>query len=528
MVQAAMLEPANQLQQAQADIDHLNARIDLLEQDRAILVQDKALLVQENRWLKQQLFGRSSEKRSEPVPANQSWLFNEAEAVAAATEEVAQIVIPAHARKAPGRKPIADHLPRVDIIHDLPEAEKICPTDGTVLERIGEEESQQIDYIPARVQVLRHIRLKYACPCCKSHIKLAEKPAQILPKSNAAPSLLAHIACAKYVDGLPLNRQEKQFHRVGLNLPRATTANWMIKLGETVIPIINLLNDHLLDGPLLHCDETTLQVLRSHKAPSSDHFMWVRAGGSPERNVVLFDYAPSRSAETAKRLLLGFKGILLTDGYDAYDNVATAQSLVHAGCLVHARRYFKDVIKAQPEASGRARIALDYIGKLYDVERELRQRKVVPTADEWLDVRQQKSAPIMNEFKSWLDDLAPKLLPSTLLAKAVHYALGQWNKLRVFLTEPIVPLDNNRCENAIRPFVVGRKSWLFCDTQAGATASARLYSLVETAKANRVEPHAYLTHLFTHLPAATTVDEFEALLPWNVKIDSSVKPRPSP
>jgi len=522
-----MLEPANHLQQAQADIDHLNARVHLLEQDKAILVQDKALLVQENRWLKQQLFGRSSEKRSAPVPANQSWLFNEAEAVTAAAEEVAQIAIPAHTRKAPGRKPIADHLPRVDIIHDLPEAEKICPEDGTVLECIGQEESQQIDYIPARVQVLRHIRLKYGCPCCKSHIKLAKKPAQILPKSNAAPSLLAHIACAKYVDGLPLNRQEKQFQRLGLDLPRATTANWMIKLGEAVIPIINLLNDHLLDGPLIHCDETTLQVLRSHKAPSSDHFMWVRAGGLPERTVVLFDYAPSRSAETAQRLLVGFNGILLTDGYDAYDSVANAQSLVHAGCLIHARRYFKDVTKAQPEASGRAHIALEYFGKLYEIERDLRQRKVVPTANEWLEVRQQKSAPIMNEFKAWLDDLAPKLPPNTLLAKAVHYAIGQWNKLSVFLTNPIVPLDNNKCENAIRPFVVGRKSWLFCDTQAGATASARLYSLVETAKANRVEPHAYLTYLFTHLPIATTVDEFEALLPWNVKIDSSAKARAS-
>jgi len=520
MVQVVMLEPANQLPHGQADIDQLSTRINRLEQD-------KALLIQENRWLKQQLFGRSSEKQSASLPANQSWLFNEAEAVATPAEEVAEIAIPAHARKAAGRKPIADNLPRVDIIHDLSEAEKICPKDSTMLECIGKEESQQIDYIPARVQVLRHIRLKYACPCCKSHIKLAEKPAQILPKSNAAASLLAHIACAKYVDGLPLNRQEKQFHRLGLNLPRATTANWMIKLGEAVIPIVNLLNDYLLDGPLLHCDETTLQVLRSHKAPSSDHFMWVRAGGLPERNVVLFDYAPSRSAETAKRLLAGFNGILLTDGYDAYDSVAKAQSLVHAGCLIHARRYFKDVTKAQPEASGRAHIALDYIGKLYEIERDLRQRNVVPTADKLLEVRQLKSAPIMIQFKAWLDDLAPKLPPGTLLAKAIHYALGQWNKLSVFLTDPI-PLDNNKCENAIRPFVVGRKSWLFCDTQAGATASARLYSLVETAKANRVEPHAYLTHLFTHLPEATTVDEFEALLPWNVKINSSVKSRASP
>jgi transposase len=291
-----MVAPTNQSQQSQAAIDQLSARISLLEKD-------KALLAEENRWLKQQLFGRSSEKRSAPVPANQSWLFNEAEAVAAPSKENAQIVIPAHSRKAPGRKPIADDLPRVDIIHDLPEAEKICPKDGAALQCIGQEESKQIDFIPARVQVLNHIRLKYACPCCKSHIKLADKPAQILPKSNAAPSLLAHITCAKYVDGLPLNRQEKQFHRLGLNLPRATTANWMIKLAEVVIPIINLLNDHLLDGPLIHCDETTLQVLRSDKA-SSDHFMWVRAGGFPERKVLLFDYASSRSAEVGNRLLL--------------------------------------------------------------------------------------------------------------------------------------------------------------------------------------------------------------------------------
>lgn len=516
-----MVAPEDQLQQAQADIDQLSARVSLLEQD-------KTLLIEENRWLKQQLFGRSSEKRSAPVPANQSWLFNEAEAVAAPAEEVAQIAVPAHNRRKAGRKPIADDLPRVDVIHDLPEAEKICPKDGATLECIGEEESQQIEFIPAQVQVLRHIRLKYACPCCKSHIRLAEKPAQILPKSQAAPSLLAHIACAKYVDGLPLHRQEKQFQRLGLSLPRATTANWMIKLGEAVIPVINLMNDHLLDGRLIHCDETTLQVLRSGKATPSDHFMWVRAGGPPERPILLFDYGPSRSAEVAKRLLLGFKGTLLTDGYEAYDSVAQAQSLVHAGCLAHVRRYFKDVTKAQPEACSRANIALDYVGKLYDIERKLREREVRPTADKWHEARQQYSAPIMTEFKAWLDDLAPKLPPQIGMAKAVHYALGQWTKLCVFLTDPMVPLDNNRCENAIRPFVLGRKNWLFCDTTAGANASACLYSLVETARANRVEPYAYLIHLFTHLPAATTLDQFEALLPWNVKLGSAIRPRAGP
>ncbi len=285
---------------------------------------------------------------------------------------------------------------------------------------------------------------------------------------------MAHIACAKYVDGLPLDRQEKQFHRLGLSLPRATSANWMIKLADTVIPVINLLNDHLLDGPLIHCDETTLQVLRSDKAPSSDHFMSVRAGGSPERKVLLFDYAPSRGAEVAKRLLLGFKGILLTDGYEAYNGVAQAQSLVHAGCHAHARRYFKDVTKAQPEASGRAHDALDYIGKLYDIERELRQREVPPAADEWLEARQENPRRSCSSSKPrstiWLRNCRPR--PSW--RRPCTTPSGQWRKLQRIPYEPIVPLDNNRCENAIRPFVVGHRNWLFSDTTAGAIASARL------------------------------------------------------
>ena len=486
-----------------ADVDRLMTRVQLLEQ--------------ENRWLKQQLFGRSSEKRESRPPANQPWLFNEAEALSGTEEPTRTITIPAHSRAAKGRKPIDADLPRVDIVYDLADSDKICPKDGAALTCIGDERSEQLDYIPAKVQVLRHIRLKYACPCCSAHMAVAEKPPQLLPRSNAAPSLLAHIACAKYVDGLPLNRQEKQFQRLGLDLPRATTANWMIKLGEAVIPIVNLLNDHLLEGLLIHCDETTVQVLRSDKGPSSDHFMWVRAGGTADQKILLFDYSPSRSAEVARGLLADFRGTLLTDGYQAYDVVASAQGLVHAGCLAHVRRYFKDVIKAQPEASRNANTAIDYIGRLYEVERELRERKVPATPAERLEARQQLSRPIMVEFRDWLDTIAPKLLPESKLGKAVHYALGQWSKLQVYLDDPAVPIDNNRSENALRPFVVGRKAWLFCDTQAGAVASARLYSLVESAKANGVEPHAYLTYLFTHLPRASTVEHFEALLPWNVK-----------
>ena len=320
------------------DVDQLVTRVQVLEQ--------------ENRWLKQQLFGRSSEKRESRPPANQPWLFNEAEALSGADEPTRSITIPAHSRAARGRKAIPADLPRVDIVYDLADDEKICPKDGAPLKCIGDERSEQLDYIPAKVQVLRHIRLKYACPCCSAHMAVAEKPPQLLPRSNAAPSLLAHIACAKYVDGLPLNRQEKQFHRLGLDLPRATTANWMIKLGAAVIPIVNLLNDHLLECPVIHCDETTLQVLRSDKGPSSDHFMWVRAGGTADQKILLFDYAPSRSAEVARGLLADFRGTLLSDGYQAYDVVASAQGLVHAGCLAH---YPESAFMWSVRSLGRAR-----------------------------------------------------------------------------------------------------------------------------------------------------------------------------
>ena len=186
--------------------------------------------------------------------------------------------------------------------------------------------------------------------------------------------------------------------------------------------------------------------------------MWVRAGGSADQKILLFDYSASRSAEVARGLLADFRGTLLTDGYQAYDVVASAQGLVHAGCLAHVRRYFKDVIKAQPEASRNANTAIDYIGRLYEVERELRERKVPATPAERLEARQQKSRPIMAEFRDWLDTIAPKLLPESKFGKAVHYALGQWSKLQVYLDDPAVPVDNNRAENAIRPFVVGRRA----------------------------------------------------------------------
>ena len=478
------------------------------------------LLEQENRWLKAQLFGRSSEKTpAEEHHPGQAWLFNEAEAlVAAAVSAPETITIPAHDRKKRGRKPLAASLPRLEIVHDIPDDEKVCPNDGTTLVRIGAEASEQLDYIPAVVRVLKHIRPKYACPCCQAGVRIAPVPLAIFPKSLATPSLLAQITTAKFVDGIPLYRQEPQFGRMGITLGRATMAGWMLLLGgKYVVPLINLMREWMLKDAVIHCDETRLQVLKSDKAPTSDHWMWVRASGPPGRRIVLFDYDASRGGAVPMRLFEDYHGIIVTDGYAAYDGVAAAFKLVHAGCMAHARRKFDEAKKAQPDSASNAKAALDFIGRLSLIERSLWDREHPLTPEERVKVRQQRSAPIMAEFHVWLETLASKVLPESKLGKAVRYTLGQWPKLSVFLTHGDVPMHNNRCENAIRPFVVGRKGWLFSDTVKGAVASANLYLLVETCKANGVEPHAYLTLLFHQLPYLNTVEDYETVLPWNAK-----------
>src|SRR5207248_381574 len=313
--------------------------------------------------------------------------------------------------------------------------------------------SEQLDYQPAQVRVLRHIRPKYSCPCCRQGVQIAPTPLTLFPKSLATPALLAHIVTAKFVDGLLLYRQEAQFARLGVTLGRATVAGWMIRLGGThLVPLINLLNEQMLEHPLIHFDETRLQVLHSDKAPTADHWMWVRASGPPGRRIVLFDYDASRGGAVPKRLLQDYRGILLTDGWEPYATVAQELKLVHAGCMAHARRKFDEARKATPGDSSHAKSALDFIRELYLIEHTLWDREHPVTPARRLEVRSMRSAPIMTRFHAWLEALSSQVLPESRLGKAVHYTLGQWPKLTTFLSHGDVPIGNNRCENAIRPF----------------------------------------------------------------------------
>jgi transposase len=459
-------------------------------------------------------FGTSSEKSG----PQQIELFNEAEMLADQAEAAelieATTTIAEHERRKKKRISIPEELERIEIIHDLPEAEKICPHDQTELKRIGSETHEQLDIVPAQVRVLKHIRYKYACPCCEQHLATARKPKQPIEKSIASPGLLASIAIQKFVDGLPLYRQLAIFKRIGVALDDASLANWMIKCGRLVQSLINLIHEHILNQPVVHMDETPIQVLQEpDKPPQSKSYMWVLLC-STEKPAVLFHYSPTRSGDVAKTLLRNYSGHLMADAYGGYNSVCEENKIIRGGCLVHARRKFTEAKAVQPKGkTGKADEALSLIGKLYRIE---------AIAKDWnddarLQIRQKESKPIIGKLKIWLDKSLSGILPESAIGKALRYLHNQWASFIVFLQDGRYPIDNNPAENAIRPFVIGRKNWLFATSQRGASASANLYSLVESAKLNGVEPYAYLHRVFTGLPNATCLEDIEKLLPWNVK-----------
>jgi transposase len=471
---------------------------------------------------------KSFAPRSEKLSAlAQMDLFNEAEAFATnpdAETQATEITVPAHARVRGKRKPIDATLPRVRVEHDLPDDLKTCAC-GCQLTRIGEVTSEQFDLVPARAQVLQHVRFKYACRSCEgtSHegpaVVTAEMPAQPMPKSNASPGLLAHITTAKYADGMPLYRLEGILARDRIVVSRTTQASWMIRLGDMVVPLINLMHETQLAYDILQMDETSVQVLKEDGRPATaKSYMWVRRGGPPGQRIILFDYAASRAGAIPMRLLDEYKGYLQSDAYAGYNAPARRDGVIHVGCLDHARRRFVEAVKAQHAVAGLERglapEALLIIRKLYVIEKLARDGGM--TADERHRLRNDKARPIWDELRVWLDANRNATPPLSLTGKAIGYLADEWAKLIRYLDDGRIEISNVLCENAIRPFVVGRKAWLFCDTPAGAHASARLYSLVESAKANGLNVYDYLKRVFALLPQAKTLAEVEALLPWNV------------
>ncbi|MCF5511247.1 MULTISPECIES: IS66 family transposase [Pseudomonas] len=468
-------------------------------------------LKEQIKLLRDRLFGRKSEQRVEPNTP-QLALFNEPESepISLIVDIEEEVVAPTPRRGK--RKPLSADLPRIEVIHELPEHELTCAC-GCRKHAIGEETSEQLDIVPMQIRVIKHIRKVYGCRGCETAPVTADKPAQLIEKSMASPSVLAMLLTTKYVDGLPLHRFETVLSRHGIDIPRQTLARWVIQCGEHLQPLLNLMRDRLLESPVIHCDETRVQVLKEpDRDPTSQSWMWVQASGPPDRKVVLFDYTSSRAQEVPLRLLESYRGYVMTDDYAGYNALALQPGVERLACMAHARRKFVDAQKVQPKGkTGRADIALTMINKLYGIERELKD-----ASDEQRFIgRQEKSLPILGQLKSWLEITQPQVTPQSVLGKAVNYLASNWSRLERYVEAGFLPIDNNAAERAIKPFVIGRKAWLFSDTPKGATASAQIYSLVETAKVNGQEPYTWLRHVLEQLPHAQSVADYEALLPWN-------------
>lgn len=496
----------------------------ILENERRY-EKENDLLREQIRLLQAQMFGKKSEKGSSDSGAVQIPLFDMPEPEVEVEEEVE---VPPHRRKKPGRKKLPAALPRVEIVHDIDEAEKVCDC-GATLDRIGEDISEKLDVIPAVIRVIKHIRPKYACKQCEGLdtdgpvVKIAPPPKQIIPKSIATAGLLAYILIAKFCDALPFYRQESQFARIGAEISRANMCNWAMKVAIACQPLLSVLHQEIRSGPMINIDETTVQVLQEpDRAASTKSYMWVCRGGTPDRPGLVYHYASSRSAEVAKVLLEGYSGVVQTDGYAGYGFLDHIAGVRHAGCLAHARRKFTDAQKARGKKSkpGSVDVALAYIRKIYAVESEAKKMQL--SGDQLLCLRQEKAKAIFDDFFKWLSKKSLQVVPKSLLGKAINYTLNQWNHLLVYLDHPDVTPDNNMAENAIRPFVIGRKNWLFAGTPDGAKASADIYSLIETAKANNLEPYKYLRYLLEKIPFVECEEDLKLLLPMNLRPEQLV------
>jgi transposase len=512
-------------------VDELNALIaardaafaerDALRGELRVTKAERDLVKEQLKLMMRKLFGASSEKRD----ARQGDLFlNEAEQLAPtpatqpAQEDRPEIEVAAHKRKKGGRRPLDAALPREVVRYELPADQLVCPHDGSELVEIGVEVSEQLDIVPQQIRVIRHERVKYACKVCDRSLKVAPAPLRIIAKGLFTEAALAWIILSKFMDALPLYRIAALLRRFGGDISRNTLAACVIRVGQAVQPVINLMRDVLLESDVGHGDETNVQVLKEPgRAAQSKSAVWVQMNGVGPPPVRLFSYAPGHHVEHGDKLWVGMRegAALMSDGGPVYDLIAKKNALVHLGCWSHARRYFVEAQEVLPkEARAMHQPSTQFlhlIGKLYAAEARARK-----APHRCARLRRRYSRVVLGQIKDLLDQHLETTLPSGKLGQALGYLGNQWPKLMRYVENEAWPICNNACENSIRPFVVGRKNWLFSDTVAGAKASLNLYSLIETCKANDIDIYRYLVDLFKALPYAKVADDYEALLPWKL------------
>lgn len=511
------------------DTNKSNILIEELQKQNALLQQQVSELTVRLNWYEEQYrlsqqkrFGSSSEK----TQFDQIKIFNEAEIESKpeSPEPTIEEITYKRRKKKGAREEQLKDLPVETIEYHLSGEELICPECDGELHRMSKEVRREIKVIPAQVKVVNHERMVYACRGCekngiKTPVITAPMPKPVLPGSLASSSAVAHVINEKYVNGMPLYRQEKQWERMGVKFSRQNMANWLMLVAERWLsPIYEHMKEYLLKKDIIHADETSLQVLHEPgRVATTKSYMWLYRSGREGPPIVLYDYQSTRAGKHPKKYLKDFRGYAHVDGYAGYNDMT---NITLVGCWSHARRYYDEAIISLPkikrEIPTAAEEALNFCNRLFDVEKKLHD--VSP--EERFNGRLKYSKPILDDFYKWLKWQKPRCLPKSAFGKAVNYNLNQWDKLTCFLKDGRLELDNNRAERSIKPFVMGRKAWLFANTVRGANSSATIYSIVETVKENGLNPFTYLVYIFDKLPNIEALDKsnLDKLMPWSSEL----------
>ena len=466
--------------------------------------------------LKNAKFGRRSEKF---VDDKQLLIdFDEAELLvaqhAALEDEIETKTITVRKKK-PGRHPLPKNMPFIEHVYDISDEDKQCPC-GCVLTHIGNESSEQLDVLPQVTYRVIHIKKKYACKSCEDTIITAKAPKQPFPKSIATAGLVAAVIDAKFNRHLPLYRQEDIFKSMNADISRTNLGNWVVKAAGLLKPIVDLMVTQIQTYDIAFADETVLQVINEKgKCSTSQSYMWLFGGGPPQKRCFVYQYHARRCDEIAKQFFAPFEGYIHADCYSAYVNL-NKDRIKHVACMAHARRYFAEIVKVTKHKPGIAQTAISWFAKLYAIEKQLKEDKATPEAIK--QARQTEATPILVAFKQWLLTQYKTALPKSPLGKAIFYSIKHWDSLTQYVNDGRLEIDNNRAERAIKPFVIGRKNWLFNSTTKGADASSILFSLVQTCKEHHVDVFAYFKYALESVVKCHNMQDFQKLLPYNANL----------
>lgn len=523
-----------------AQIAIINQKDKQLEAEKSEKEQIKLELIKVQEELSSQLahrFCAHSEKSD-----NQPSLFDfEDEEFTPSEEEIAETVagegpykevkVREYIRRKCGRKPIDDSTPTKQIYHDIPEEEKTCAC-GYKLKKVGENSTKRLRIIPAKMYAIEDIYPKYACPACegsgdedKPVFRQVPAVKYLIPKSIATSELLAYTMTNKFCEHLPFYRQEKAFERRCITVTRADMSNWQEQIYNRLKPMDKLIMNHIKSGNTMNMDETTVKVLKYKNQSENDSrkksYIWLGIGGPKDNKAVIYRYYESRHHKYIKPFINGFKGYLQTDEYPGYETAINEHALlypddkiIHVACLAHVRRKFFDA-SLNGKTPGASK-AVKYIQQIYRLEEELIAMNLSP--EELVSKRKEIIKPVFDEFHEWLLEMKPKVPPTLMFGRAINYALSAWNHLLNYLDCPELFVDNSISERSIKPFVIGRKNWLFSGSETGAESSCFLFTLIENAKLYKLDPYEYLRCVFDQAPFCESEKDFEKLLPWNIKI----------